>query len=97
MIHNHEVRSSILRPATKLEALAFFASAFFVFVPPRKLCGVGLNVKSAQRKIPVDLHFIVRLRHKASGAALGLSCAACFVPLAGVFVSIPYTRPKANS
>ena len=25
----------------------------------------------AQRKIPVDLHFIVRLRHKASGAALG--------------------------
>ena len=35
MIHNHEVRSSILRPATKLEALAFFASAFFVFVLPR--------------------------------------------------------------
>ena len=32
----------------------------------------------AQRKIPVDLHFIVRLRHKASGAALGLSCAVCF-------------------
>ncbi len=25
----------------------------------------------AQRKIPVDLHFIARLRHKASGAALG--------------------------
>ena len=73
MIHNHEVRSSILRPATKLEALAFFASAFFVFVPSRELCGVGLNVKPAQRKIPVDLHFIVRLRHKASGAALGLT------------------------
>ena len=39
----------------------------------------------AQRKIPVDLHFIVRLRHKASGAALGLSCAVCFVQPAGVF------------
>ena len=25
----------------------------------------------AQRKIPVDLHFIARPRHKASGAALG--------------------------
>ena len=41
MIHNHEVRSSILRPATKLEALAFFASAFFVFVIPREICGVA--------------------------------------------------------
>lgn len=40
---------------------------------------------SAQRKIPVDLHFIVRLRHKASGAALGLSCAVCFEQPAGVF------------
>ena len=39
----------------------------------------------AQRKIPVDLHFIVSLRHKASGAALGLSCAVCFVQSAGVF------------
>ena len=39
----------------------------------------------AQRKIPVDLHFIVRLRHKASGAALGLSCAVCFEQPAGVF------------
>lgn len=46
---------------------------------------VRLNVKSAQRKIPVDLHFIVRLRHKASGAALGLSCAVCFEQPAGVF------------
>ena len=41
--------------------------------------------KGAQRKIPVDLHFIVRLRHKASGAALGLSCAVCFEQPAGVF------------
>ena len=39
----------------------------------------------AQRKIPVDLHFIVSLRHKASGAALGLSCAVCFEQPAGVF------------
>ena len=39
----------------------------------------------AQRKIPVDLHFIVSLRHKASGAALGLSCAVCFVQPTGVF------------
>ena len=31
------------------------------------------------------MHFIVRLRHKASGAALGLSCAVCFVQPAGVF------------
>lgn len=38
-----------------------------------------------QRKIPVDLHFIVRLRHKASGAALGPSCAVCFEQPAGVF------------
>ena len=43
------------------------------------------NVKLAQRKIPVDLHFIVRLRHKASGAALGPSCAVCFEQPAGVF------------
>ena len=42
-------------------------------------------VNTAQRKIPVDLHFIVRLRHKASGAALGLSCAVCFEQPAGVF------------
>ena len=39
----------------------------------------------AQRKIPVDLHFIARPRHKASGAALGLSCAVCFEQPAGVF------------
>ena len=39
----------------------------------------------AQRKIPVDLHFIVSLRHKASGAALGLSCAVCFEQPTGVF------------
>ena len=39
----------------------------------------------AQRKMPVDLHFIVRLRHKASGAALELSCAVCFEQPAGVF------------
>ena len=33
---------------------------------------IGLNVKSAQRKIPVDLHFIVRLRHKeTAGVACG--------------------------
>ena len=31
------------------------------------------------------MHFIVRLRHKASGAALGLSCAVCFEQPAGVF------------
>ena len=43
------------------------------------------EIKRAQRKIPVDLHFIVRLRHKASGAALGLSCAVCFEQPAGVF------------
>ena len=46
MIHNHEVRSSILRPATKLEALAFFASAFFVFVPPRGKYAEGTRVSS---------------------------------------------------
>ena len=46
---------------------------------------VDLHFIVAQRKIPVDLHFIVRLRHKASGAALGLSCAVCFVQPAGVF------------
>lgn len=40
---------------------------------------------AGQRKIPVDLHFIVRLRHKASGAALGLICAVCFDQPAGVF------------
>ena len=39
----------------------------------------------AQRKIPVDLHFIVRLRHKASGSALGPSCVVCFEQPAGVF------------
>ena len=46
---------------------------------------LGRTETSAQRKIPVDLHFIVRLRHKASGAALGLSCAVCFEQPAGVF------------
>ena len=49
-----------------------------------------IPVKWAQRKIPVDLHFFTPenlecLRHKASGAALGLSCAACFEQPAGVF------------
>ena len=52
----------------------------------RSVCGaVGSGkIKKAQRKIPVDLRFIVRLRHKASGAALGLSCAVCFEQPAGV-------------
>ena len=48
-------------------------------------CRFRCRLFSAQRKIPVDLHFIVRLRHKASGAALGLSCAVCFEQPAGVF------------
>ena len=55
------------------------STSFFIFI--RK----GVRRKRAQRKIPVDLHFIVRLRHKASGAALGLSCAVCFEQPAGVF------------
>lgn len=38
----------------------------------------------AQRKISVVLHFPLH-RHKASGAALGLSCAVCFEQPAGVF------------
>lgn len=34
---------------------------------------LGLNVKSAQRKIPVDLHFIARPRYKeTAGVACGL-------------------------
>ena len=40
--------------------------------------------RSAQRKILVVLHFPLH-RHKASGAALGLSCAVCFEQPAGVF------------
>ena len=47
--------------------------------------GMALSGTLGQRKIPVDLHFIVRLRHKASGAALGLICAVCFDQPAGVF------------
>ena len=46
---------------------------------------IAYNGIRGQRKIPVDLHFIVRLRHKASGAALGLICAVCFDQPAGVF------------
>ena len=54
---------------------------------PQEISPKFLFIKEfrAQRKIPVDLHFIVRLRHKASGAALGLSCAGCFEQPAGVF------------
>ncbi len=48
-----------------------------VFVP---LDLFRVNVKSAQRKIPVDLHFIVRLRHKASGAGQGENPAFSRVP-----------------
>ena len=62
MIHNHEVRSSILRPATKLEALAFFASAFF------RIChtpGIwGLNVKYAELHTCVFLagrRFVIKI------------------------------------
>lgn len=54
---------------------------FFLYPDGSAVGGGG----RAQRKIPVDLHFIVRLRHKASGAALGLSCAVCFEQPAGVF------------
>lgn len=53
--------------------------------PEEFTCCHGSGEIVAQRKIPVDLHFIVRLRHKASGAALGLSCAVCFEQPAGVF------------
>lgn len=62
-----------------------------MLVGPFFVCGSPLSEfwvmgkTLAQRKIPVDLHFIVRLRHKASGAALGLSCAVCFEQPAGVF------------
>ena len=44
------------------------------------------GTKQAQRKIPVDLHFLHH-RHKAGRAALGLSCVACFEALACVFAS----------
>ena len=41
----------------------------------------------AQRKIPVDLHFLQHW-HKAGGASpLGVACAACFEQLACVFAS----------
>lgn len=59
--------------------------SLFLYPDGSAVGDVGLNVKSGQRKIPVDLHFIVRLRHKASGAALGLSCAVCFEQPADVF------------
>ena len=55
MIHNHEVRSSILRPATKLEALAFFAGAFFVVVLPRKLCGVAHVCLLGRQKVRIKI------------------------------------------
>ena len=66
----------------KLSALRW---AFFVQGRREPRSCKALHGKRAQRKIPVDLHFIVRLRHKASGAALGLSCAVCFEQPAGVF------------
>ena len=45
------------------------------------------NQIRAQRKIPVDLHFLQH-RHKAGGASpLGVACAACFEQLACVFAS----------
>ena len=55
MIHNHEVRSSILRPATKLKALAFFVSAFFVFVPSRELCGVARVCLLGRQKVRIKI------------------------------------------
>ena len=60
-----------------------FSRSVFLFT--RDCRRQGSQEVRAQRKIPVDLHFIVRLRHKASGAALGLSCAVCFEQPAGVF------------
>ena len=47
----------------------------------------GPSQRMAQRKIPVDLHFLQH-RHKAGGASpLGVACAACFEQLACVFAS----------
>ena len=62
----------------------------FLFSIPKNIPVLNFGRKriwdhQGQRKIPVDLHFIVRLRHKASGAALGLICAVCFDQPAGVF------------
>ena len=67
-------------PGRRLRLYPFVCRAS-VWAPMRSMG----REKRAQRKIPVDLHFIVRLRHKASGAALGLSCAVCFEQPAGVF------------
>ena len=77
--HNPEAGGSSPSPATKKTDVEKSASVC------RRMCAEMGEMFQAQRKIPVDLHFIVRLRHKASGAALGLSCAVCFVQPAGVF------------
>ena len=76
--HNPEAGGSSPSPATKKTDVEKSASVF------RRMCA-ETGECLAQRKIPVDLHFIVRLRHKASGAALGLSCAVCFEQPAGAF------------
>ena len=78
--HNPEAGGSSPSPATKNRKRILRNQCPFFLIVATKLPEIV-----AQRKIPVDLHFIVRLRHKASGAALGLSCAVCFEQPAGVF------------
>ena len=54
-------------------------------IPDRLICIFRLNVKSRLICIFFTPENLERLRHKASGAALGLSCVACFEQPAGVF------------
>ena len=56
MIHNHEVRSSILRPATKLEALAFFRECFFRICPvPGKYAELHTSLFLAGRRFGIKI------------------------------------------
>ena len=60
---------------------------FFYYLCSRFRARWTSRVVTAQRKIPVDLHFLQH-RHKAGGASpLGVACAACFEQLACVFAS----------
>lgn len=77
--------SRVRAPKGALERRSEMISVFRIWLWMRAGPPDQRKNSMAQRKIPVDLHFIVRLRHKASGAALGLSCAVCFEQPAGVF------------
>ena len=60
------------------------------------LSAILVHLHSAQRKIPVDLHFLHHRNKAGCASPLGVARAACFEALAFVFASDDATFEKTD-